>query len=78
MNRYYFDVRDQDGVEYDEIGLELAGLEAARREAWRALGELMLEGMTSSGRAAIAIDIRIGDGRTLVEVVAASDDRDRS
>ena len=74
MPRYYFDVRDQDGVQYDEAGVDLPDLDAARR----ALGEMMQEGLAASGKAAIAIDIRTSSGKSVVEVVAASDDRDRS
>jgi len=78
MPRFYFDIRDQDGVTYDDVGLELPDLEAARAEARLALGELMVESISRSGTGAIRIEIRTEDGRPAVEVVAATDDRERS
>jgi hypothetical protein len=78
MPRYFFDVRDQQSVVYDEIGIELADIDAARREAWRALAEMMQEEISRAGKAVVAIDIRTGSGQFVVEVVAASDDRDLS
>lgn len=78
MPRFYFDVRDQDGVHYDQDGIELPDIDTARHEAWRALGEMMQEGIADAGKTVVAIDIRNSDGSSVVEVVAASDDRDLS
>jgi len=76
MPRYYFDVRDHDGVHFDDVGSSHPDIQAARLEARRALGEMMQETIAVAGKAVITIDIRTGDGKSVVEVVAASDDRD--
>lgn len=56
MPRYYFDVRDQQSVVYDEVGVELPDIDAARREGWRALGEMMQEEISRAGKAVVAIE----------------------
>ena len=43
MPRFYFDVRDGDRFTHDDEGVELVGIEAARDEATRALGEIARE-----------------------------------
>src|SRR5215208_1189899 len=40
MPRFYFDVRDNDRLTRDEDGTELSGVDAARTEASRTLGEM--------------------------------------
>lgn len=40
MNRYFFDLRDEDGVVADEQGVLLPSLEAVQDEAARAIGDL--------------------------------------
>jgi len=77
MPKFFFDIRDQHGSEYDEVGLDLPDLDAARTQARRALGEMMLDGIANSGKVAICVEIRDSAGAEIVEVVAASDDRDR-
>lgn len=33
MNRYYFDLRDRDGLVVDDEGVQLYGMEAVQKEA---------------------------------------------
>jgi hypothetical protein len=40
MNRYFFDLRDEDGVVADEQGVLLPSLEAVQDEAARAIDDL--------------------------------------
>src|ERR687898_2511661 len=40
MRRYYFDLRNDDACTFDDVGLVLAGVEAAREAATQALAEL--------------------------------------
>ena len=75
MPLYFFDIRDQEGTEYDTDGVELADIAAARIEARRALAEIMQEEIQAKGTGAVRIEIRLGQ-KSVVEVVAASDDRD--
>ena len=42
MPRFYFDVRDGDRFTHDDEGVELVGIEEARDEATRTLGEVHL------------------------------------
>jgi uncharacterized protein DUF6894 len=45
MNRYFFDLRDEDGVVADEQGILLSSLEAVQDEAARAIGDLARDEM---------------------------------
>lgn len=77
MPRYYFDIRDQNGVQFDDVGIDLPDIATARKEARLALAEILAENLARDGRGAVTIDIRAGDGKFVVEVVAATDERDR-
>ena len=57
MPRYYFDVRDGHLTE-DDIGLEFDGIEAARDEAARALGEMARDVFPGSVARELAIEVR--------------------
>ena len=58
MTRYFFDIRDEEGVWPDEEGRELPGLEAAEVEA-----ALSLAGMAHSERQEhMAVEVRTVEG----------------
>lgn len=78
MTRFYFDIRDQQESTFDNEGLEFEAVDDALAEARRALAEIMLEDIAHDGKGAICIEVRTGEGRALVEVVAASDERLRN
>lgn len=61
MPRYYFDVHDKDGVFRDEVGLELADMDAAVAEARRALADMTKE-LLVGDRDAHGIHLVIRDG----------------
>jgi len=73
MPRYFFDFRDEDGDHPDDVGLDFANLAAARAEALKALGEMVLEASADDRpELFLAIDIRDGVGGRLLASVAVS------
>ena len=60
MPRFYFDVRDGDGVTHDDEGVELAGIEVARDEATRTLGEIARDALPGTLRRELSIEVRDG------------------
>jgi uncharacterized protein DUF6894 len=44
--RYYFDLRDDDGLVADDEGVELADLRAAEKEAFQALADAVKDAFT--------------------------------
>ncbi|MDA9405236.1 DUF6894 family protein [Bradyrhizobium sp. CCBAU 45389] len=58
MARYYFDLRDKDGLVVDEEGSEIADMEGVEREASRAMADAARESFqrpTKPGEASIEI-----------------------
>ena len=69
MPRYYFDVRDRQGVHSDEVGLEFANMDAAIIEARRALADMTRESLITDGATDLSIVIRtivMRPGRTTI------------
>ncbi|MDI3567233.1 DUF6894 family protein [Bradyrhizobium sp. Arg816] len=63
MKRYYFDIRDGDGLSVDEEGMTLPDLVATQEEAARSLVDIIRN--TPRGkdsRAPLAIDVRDDNG----------------
>jgi hypothetical protein len=60
MPRYFFHMRDPDGLIHDETGIELADDRAAALEAQRAIGE-MLRDAALQGRSLNTTDVEITD-----------------
>jgi hypothetical protein len=58
MPRYYFDHSDGDQFLRDDEGLEFDGIEAARDEAARALGEMARDVLPRAVRRVLAIEVR--------------------
>jgi hypothetical protein len=68
MRRYFFDLRDGDGVVPDEEGMELSSLDAVQEEAARALADMPRDEvpLTGNGPARhMAIEVRDADGPVL-------------
>ncbi len=65
MTRYYFDIRDNEGFVRDEIGLELASLDTAKKEAAIALAELAKETLPGSATRTLTIEARDERGPVL-------------
>lgn len=69
MPRYYFDVKDDEGTFVDEVGLELASMDAAIKEARRALADMVKDALRERDHDAVAIEIRDGaDGPVVIAV----------
>ena len=66
MPRYYFDVRDGEEFTPDDLGIEFDGIERARDEAARALGEIAREALPGSVAREIAIEVRDEDKEPLL------------
>jgi hypothetical protein len=67
MARFYFDVRDDEKVIFDEEGLELDSLEAVKREASIALAEIARDVLPGMVRRVLAIEVRDAAKRPLLE-----------
>jgi hypothetical protein len=67
MPRYYFDVRDDDKVTFDEVGLVFHSLETVKEEAARALAEIAADVIPGTVRRVLAIEVRDEARRLLLE-----------
>ena len=69
MPRFYFDVDDGDKLYRDEIGSELASVQAARDEASRAVAELARDYLPSADpQKNITMWVRNEDGSALLSL----------
>ena len=74
MPHYFFDTRDGETFIEDDEGLDLPGLEAAKREATLSLAELAREVIAGSERRILIVEVREGpkpvlEARLTFEVV---------
>ena len=58
MPHYFFDTRDDDKFICDDVGLELADVQAATKIAARSLAELALEVLPSASARCLGVDVR--------------------
>jgi hypothetical protein len=67
MKRYYFDLKDGDGLSFDEEGLELPDLLSAQQEAANALSEMARDAIRSVDGMGhqMAIEVRDANGPVL-------------
>lgn len=73
MSTYFFDVQDGDGVFLDETGMELADMDAAIREARRALADMVRDGLRDQAEQRLSIRIRDGaEGPVILSVTTAT------
>ena len=71
VRRYYFDIRDGDGLSVDEEGMTLPDLVAAQEEAARSLVDIIRNTPRGKGsRAHLAIDVRDDNGPVLQASIA--------
>jgi hypothetical protein len=68
MRRYYFDLRNDDACTFDDVGLVLAGVEAAREAATQALAELSQGILVGARRKVLAIEVRDEAKQALFEL----------
>lgn len=74
MTRFYFDFRDDEGVDRDEEGIELADMDAAVAEAKRALAEMIRETLPDSETVNFEIDVRSEAAGPVVLTVKFNED----
>jgi len=73
MPRYFFDIHDGARSTTDDTGVELDGLEAARQEAARTLGEIARDILPYSDRHEVVIEVKNEAGqRVLVTKLSVS------
>jgi hypothetical protein len=73
MPRYYFDIHDRARSTPDDTGVELDGLEAARQEAARTLGEIARDILPNGDRHDVVIEVKDEAGqRVLVAKLSVS------
>ena len=69
MPRYFFDVRDGDGTFVDDLGVVLPDMETAKREARKALSDMVRDALRQDAAEALSIAIRDGmDGPVVLTV----------
>ena len=64
MERYYFDLRDSEGLAVDEEGLELQGIQAVQEEAALSLANAARDSLRRSDGAPnqLSVEVRTDDG----------------
>jgi hypothetical protein len=67
MPRYFFDVRNDDACSFDDRGMILGGIEAARDEATRTLTECARRVSPGAVRRVIGIEVRDEAKQPLLE-----------
>jgi hypothetical protein len=67
MPRYFFDFRDGDHSTTDDDGINLAGLDAARDEAARALAEMARDVLPGSARRVLVAEVKDEAKQPLLE-----------
>jgi hypothetical protein len=72
MPLYFFDITDTGKTWPDSEGTELAGLEEARDEALRTLGEIAKDKLPDGDCRVFLIEIREGDGAPAFERFAGA------
>jgi hypothetical protein len=68
MPRFYFDVREEDRVTPDEVGVELESLEAAEREAIRMVTGIGHESLSKDRSSEIEVQVKDKEGFLLLTV----------
>jgi hypothetical protein len=75
MSRYYFDFRDNDDLMFDDVGVELADLDAAHREGFRGLMAVASEAVFAlASKRHLTMEVRDENG-LVIELSAAIQSR---
>jgi hypothetical protein len=62
VRRYFFDIRDENGVWPDDEGMELPTIESAEKEAVRSLAGIAQSEVVGKRRHEMAIEVRTDKG----------------
>ena len=73
MPRYYFDSHDDQDHVADNVGVELADIEAAKLEAARGIADIAKDVLPSTVRRSFSINVRDEQNRILVRTVLLFD-----
>lgn len=65
---FYFDVLDGEELRLDDVGVECESPEVARREAQRALGEMMKDALPDGDEKVLMIRVRDESNETVLMV----------
>jgi hypothetical protein len=71
MPRFHFNVRDEDRVTPDEIGVELENLEAAEREAIRRVTGIGADSLSKDRASEIEVQVKDNEGFLLLTVTVS-------
>ena len=66
MALYFFDCRDNDWFDRDDIGAEFSDLEAVKFEAARALAQIAVDVIPKTIKRTLAIEVRDSDGPVMI------------
>ena len=58
MVRYFFDVRDNDSLHPDDVGVELPSIDTVKAQAGRTMGEIAKDVLPGSEVRTLAIEVR--------------------
>jgi len=73
MPRYHFDMQDGEGLFVDDVGLDLPDMDAAIKEARRALADMVRDSLRETSRGLLSIRIRDGaDGPVVLSVTLST------
>jgi hypothetical protein len=71
MPHFYFNVRDEDWVTPDEVGVELKSVEAAEREAIRRVTGIGYESLSKDRASEIEVQVKDNEGFLLLTVTVS-------
>jgi hypothetical protein len=71
MPHFYFNVRDEDWVAPDEVGVELESVEAAEREAIRRVTGIGAESLSKDRASEIEVQVKDHEGFLLLTVTVS-------
>jgi hypothetical protein len=71
MPHFYFNVRDEDWVTPDEVGVELKSVEAAEREAIRRVTGISQERLSNGLTSEIEVQVKDHEGFLLLTVTVS-------
>ena len=75
MARYYFDIMDDEGVFLDDVGMELADMDTAIKEARRTLADMVRDALRSQSPDSVSISIRDGaEGPVVLSVTLKTEE----
>ncbi len=69
MPKYFFDMRDNDALTPDDVGLDYSDIQAVKAEATRALAEMARDIVPATDRRELAIEVRDQSNRPVLRAM---------